>query len=182
MAGEDIIMMRIKEFSRVTIIYSVIYNKITQLETGNILGLSSRQIRKIVKEVRAKGNIAMMHNSRGCLSNRAIPKEQRGKILSLYQSKYQGYGPLFTAEKLFEIDNIRIHSDTLHKWFLKEGIEYKKRKSKKHYTWRARKECFGQMVQIDGSHHKWSEGRADKCVLMGYIDAATLALFMNMKV
>jgi len=177
MAGKDIIIMRPKEFSRVTVIDSVISRKITQIEAADILNLSARQIRRIVKEVRAKGGIAMMHKSRGCLSNRAKPKDQRDKILSLCQSKYQGYGPTFIAEKLFEIDKICIHPDTIRKWFLKDGIGYKKRKSKKHYTWRPRKECFGQMVQLDGSHHRWLEDRAQKCVLMGYIDDATGRVF-----
>jgi len=177
MAGKDIIIMRSKEFSRVSVIDSVINNKITQLEAANVLSLSTRQIRRIAKEVRVQGGIAMMHKSRGRLSNRATHQGTKDKILSLCKSKYQGYGPTFTAEKLFEIDKIRIHPDTLRKWFLKEDIAYKKRKSKKHRSWRPRKECFGQMVQMDGSHHKWFGEGTSECVLMGYIDDATGRVF-----
>ena len=177
MAGKDIIIMKAKEFSRVSVIDSVINNKITQLEAANVLSLSTRQIRRIAKEVRIQGGIAMMHKSRGRLSNRATHEGQKNKILSLCKSKYQGYGPTFTAEKLFEIDKIRIHPDTLRKWFLREDIAYKKRKSKKHRFWRPRKECFGQMVQMDGSHHKWFGEGTSECVLMGYIDDATGRIF-----
>ena len=177
MAGKDIIIMKAKEFSRVSVIDSVIKGKITQLEAANILTLSTRQIRRIAKEVKIHGGIAMMHKSRGRLSNRATHEGQKNKILSLCKSRYQGYGPTFTAEKLFEIDKIRIHPDTLRKWFLKEGIAYKKRKSKKHRSWRQRKECFGQMLQMDGSHHKWFGEEASECVLMGYIDDATGRVF-----
>ncbi len=177
MAGKDIIIMRSKEFNRVSVIGSVIKGKITQLEAANILGLSTRQIRRVAKEVRIHGGIAMMHKSRGRLSNRAMHEGQKDKILSLCQSKYQGYGPTFIAEKLFEIDKVSIHPDTLRKWFLKEDIEYKKRKSKKHRSWRPRKECFGQMAQMDGSHHKWFGEGASECVLMGYIDDATGRVF-----
>jgi len=35
------------------------------------------------------------------------------------------------------------------------------------------KPCFGAMVQLDGSHHDWFEGRRDKCVLMVMVDDAT---------
>ena len=177
MAGKDIIIMKAKEFSRVSVIGNVINSKITQLEAANILSLSTRQIRRLAKGVKAQGGIAMMHKSRGRLSNRATDQGTKDKILSLYKSKYQGYGPTFTAEKLFEIDKIRIHPDTLRKWFLREDIAYKKRKSKKHRSWRPRKECFGQMTQMDGSHHKWFGEGASECVLMGYIDDATGRVF-----
>ena len=46
-------------------------------------------------------------------------------------------------------------------------------KGRKHRQWRERKHHFGEMVQMDGSHHDWFEGRGPKCVLMGYIDDAT---------
>ena len=177
MAGKDIIIMKAKEFSRVSVIGNVINSKITQLEAANILSLSTRQIRRIAKGVKVQGGIAMMHKSRGRLSNRATDQGTKDKILSLYKSKYQGYGPTFTAEKLFEIDKIRMHPDTLRKWFLREDIAYKKRKSKKHRSWRPRKECFGQMTQMDGSHHKWFGEGASECVLMGYIDDATGRVF-----
>ena len=177
MAGKDIIIMKSKEFSRVSVIGNVINSRITQLEAANILSLSTRQIRRIAKGVKVQGGIAMMHKSRGRLSNRATDQGTKGKILSLCKSKYQGYGPTFTAEKLFEIDKIRMHPDTLRKWFLREDIAYKKRKSKKHRSWRPRKECFGQMTQMDGSHHKWFGEGASECVLMGYIDDATGRVF-----
>ena len=59
------------------------------------------------------------------------------------------------------------------KFVFEAGFWKKRRKLSGFRQWRPRKECFGQMVQMDGSHHDWLEGRGPKLVLMGYIDDAT---------
>jgi len=166
-----------KELKRLPVIHNVINGQITQLEAGNILDLSDRQVRRLTKEVKEKGDIALAHESRGRLSHAAKPLEIKNKALGLCRSKYKGFGPTFAAEKLFEIDRLNIHQETLRLWFIEAGIEYKKRRAPKHRSWRPRKECFGQMLQIDGSHHPWFEQRGTEYVLMGYIDDATGRIF-----
>lgn len=173
MAGKDIIIMSQKELKRLPVIHNVINRQIAQAEAANILDLSIRHIRRIASEVKTHGDIAIIHKSRGRPSNRARPKELKNKILDLCRNKYQDFGPTFAAEKLFEINKFAIHPDTLRKWFIESAIEYKKRKAPKHRSWRPRKDCFGQMVQMDGSHHNWFEQRGPWCVLMGYVDDAT---------
>jgi transposase len=179
MAGKDIIIMKMKELKRVPVIYSVINKQITQVEAANILGISRRQIIRLVKEVKKKGEIALVHKSRGESSNRAAPPDAKNKILNLCKTTYQGFGPTFAAEKLFEIDKINIHPDTLRKWFIEADIDYKKRKVPKHRSWRPRRDSFGQMVQMDGSHHKWFTGVDKEYVLMGYVDDATSRVYAN---
>ncbi|HSW62044.1 MAG TPA: ISNCY family transposase, partial [Dissulfurispiraceae bacterium] len=48
---------------------------------------------------------------------------------------------------------------------------------KKHRQWRQRRSRCGYLVQLDGSHHDWFEGRREKCVLMAYIDDATSRVY-----
>ncbi len=177
MARGDIIIMSQRELKRVPVIHSVLSKQLTQIDAANILGLSTRQVRRIIKNLKQKGDIALVHHSRGKPSNRALSQALKSKILYLCRTKYKGFNPTFAAEKLFEIDKLSLHPDTLRKYFIAEGIHYKKRKISKHRSWRPRKECFGQMIQLDGSHHDWFEGRAGKCVLMGYIDDATGRIF-----
>ena len=106
MVGKDIIIMSRKEFRRVPVIYSIINKQITQQEAANILGLCRRQIIRLVKKVKEKGDIAFIHKSRGKPSNRAELADTKDKILNLCRTTYQGFGPTFAAEKLFEIDKI----------------------------------------------------------------------------
>jgi len=177
MAGKDIIIMSKKEFRRVPVIHNVITGHITQVEASSILNLSDRHIRRLVKEVREHGDITLTHKSRGRPSHASKPQGLKDKALNLCKTQYTDFNPTFAAEKLFEIDKIKVHPETLRLWFIENDIEYKKRRAPKHRSWRPRRECFGQMIQMDGSHHDWLEQRGSQCVLMGYIDDATGRIF-----
>ena len=56
---------------------------------------------------------------------------------------------------------------------IKEGFWVKKRNKAVHSSRREIRKCFGQMLQFDGSHHKWFENRGIKCCLMNMVDDAT---------
>jgi len=177
MTGEDIIMLNKKELKRLHIVKKVFEGVIKQVEAGEILGLSERQIRRLVKEVRKEGDRGIAHKSRGKASNRAIAREIKEKAIGLYREKYKGFGPTLLSEKLLELEGIKISDETLRNWLIETGDWEKVRKSRTHRQWRERKHYFGEMVQMDGSHHDWLEGRGSELVLMGYIDDATNTVF-----
>ena len=177
MAGKDIYMATEEELKRLHIIHKAIDKHVTQKEAAGILELSQRQISRIVKRIRIEGDIGIIHRSRGESSNSAIPDKTKDKALKLFQEKYPDFGPTLAAEKLFEIDKIKLNDETLRLWLIEKHIPYKKRKKRPHRQWRERKHHFGEMIQVDGSHHDWFEQRAPKCVLMGYVDDATGCVF-----
>jgi transposase len=178
MAGEDIIIMvRQKELKRLHVIQKVLERGIKGVEAAEILGLSSRQIRRIVKRVRLEGDKGVIHKSRGQPSNRRIADEIRDKIIKLYRSQYCDFGPTLASEKLQEREQLQVSDETLRLWLLESGDWKKRRKTRGHRRWRERKARCGEMVQMDGSHHDWFEGRGLCCVLMGYIDDATGKVF-----
>ncbi len=177
MTGKDIIRMSVKELKRLKIIQEAIGRQITQKTVASIIGVTERQIRRITKAVREEGEKGVIHKSRGMVSNRKIPEKTRNKVLMLYKNKYPGFGPTLANEKLSEIDNIIISTESLRKWLIEAGVWKRRRGRRKHRRWRQRKECFGEMVQIDGSHHDWLEYRGPELVLMGYIDDATNTTF-----
>lgn len=173
MAGKDIIMVRQKDLKRLYVIHQAIEGVITQVEVARITGLSERQVRRIVKRIREEGDGGIIHKSRGNQSNRAKPQNLKGRLIELYLQKYKGFGPTLTAEKILEIDKIQLSGETVRKWLIETGLWERKRKHKTHRQWRLRREYCGEMVQMDGSHHKWFEDRGDGSVLMAYIDDAT---------
>jgi transposase len=177
MAGKDIIIMRQKELKRLHVVHKVMEGELTQVEAAEIVSLSERQIGRIVKRIREEGDNGIQHRSRGKESHRRLPKKLKDRVIGLYVQKYKGFGPTFTAEKLSEIDDIALSKETVRKWLLEAGQWQKDRKPRTHRQWRERKWHSGQMVQMDGSHHDWFEGRRPKCVLMGYIDDATSRIF-----
>jgi hypothetical protein len=55
-----------------------------------------------------------------------------------------------------------------------EGEVWKARRRKvKHRSFRRRRACRGEMIQLDGSIHDWFEKRGGRCVLLTYVDDAT---------
>jgi transposase len=173
MAERDIIIMSIREIRRLKAVQSAIDGHVTQKAVATMLDLSERQVRRLVKDVRERGDGGVIHALRGKPSNRRIPEGTRERTLSLYQGRYPDFGPTLATEKLLECDGIKISDETLRRWLIEAGFWKKRRKRSGFRQWRPRKECFGQMVQMDGSHHDWLEGRGTKLVLMGYIDDAT---------
>jgi transposase len=177
MAGKDIIYMSLRELKRLKVIHEAIERHITQNKAALMTGLSERQVRRLVRGIREEGERGIVHKSRGKPSNRQMPEKVKEKVLKLYSKKYPGFGPLLATEKLKELDGIIISDETLRKWLMEAGLWKRRRKKSSHRRWRVRKECFGEMVQMDGSHHDWLEGRGPKLVLMGYIDDATGNVF-----
>ena len=173
MAKEDIIMLRQKELKRLHVIHKVLQGELKQVEAAELISLSERQIRRISKRIQEEGDEGIRHRSRGRESSRKLPGKLKSRIIELYRQKYHGFGPTLTVEKLFELDGIEVSRETVRNLLIGSGDWQRKKKSKKHRQWRQRKEHRGEMVQLDGSHHDWFEGRGPKCVLMAYIDDAT---------
>jgi len=176
-AEKDMITMRRKEARRLHIIHQALDKKITQTEAASLIGLTDRQIRRMIKRVRIEGDEGICHQSRGKTSNHRIPKKIKEKALKLFKEKYKDFNLVHATEKLFEVHGIAINDETLRLWLNGAEIPYKKRKARKHRRWRERKAHFGELVQIDGSHHDWLEGRGPVCVFMGYIDDATNTVY-----
>ena len=177
MAGEDRIEMTLRELRRLKVVQAAVDHHVTQRSASTMLGLSERQVRRLIKRVREEKDRGIIHRGRGRPSNNRKTEKIKEKALSLYRKKYEGFGPTLASEKLLEMDGIGLSDETLRKWLLEAGLWKKRRKRSGHRQWRARKECFGQMVQMDGSHHDWLEGRGPQLVLMGYIDDATNTVF-----
>jgi len=173
MAERDIITMSQKELKRLHIIHRVREGFLTQKQAAEMISLSERQIRRIVRRIREEGDRGIQHRSRGKESNRRLPKKLVEKVTRLYQERYQGFGPTLMAEKLFELEGIGVSRETVRQWLLESGQWQMERKARPHRQWRERKSHSGEMLQLDGSHHDWFAGRRPSCVLMAYIDDAT---------
>lgn len=171
---QDIFVMKRREINRFAIIDKVIKKELKQIDAADVLKISDRQVRRLVAAVRARGEIGIIHGLRGKKSHRRITDKIRNKVLDLCREQYEGFGPLFASEKLAERDGIRVSKETLRQWMITDGLwQVKKERKKKHLQWRERKAHYGQMLQMDGSHHAWLEKRGPKLALMGQIDDAT---------
>lgn len=174
MAEKELIRMSKREAGRVGIIQQILEKKLKQVSAAKILEISDRQMRRLVRVVRIEGIVGVVHKSRGRKGNRRISDRIRVKILKTFYKKYPDFGPMLASEKLSDIDKLKVDHDTLRRWLIEDGEKHEwQRRKRPHRKWRERKDSFGEMVQMDGSHHDWLEGRGPKLVLMGYVDDAT---------
>src|SRR5262252_2009073 len=142
------------------------------VDAAEIMQMSTRQCRRRYKRFREFGDEGLIHRGRGRPSNRRIGLEDRSRIIELYREHYHDFGPTLAVEKLVQA-GYTIGRETLRRWLIEEGIWQRRRKRARHRSWRERKAHFGELVQMDGSHHDWFEGRADSSCLMNMADDAT---------
>jgi hypothetical protein len=138
-----------------------------------LLSLSYRQAKRSYGRYRSEGDRGVVHRLRGRASNRGVDPGKKARVLELYRKKYSDFGPTLACEYLAKEDQEQVGVETLRQWLIGEELWVARRRRPVHRKWRERKGHFGEMVQLDGSHHDWFEGRREKAVLMVLIDDAT---------
>jgi transposase len=168
-----------KEMDRAEVLGRVKIRALRLADAAAILGISYRQSKRMWRRYREQGAEGLKHGNAGRSSNRAKPCAFRERILRLVAQKYSGtveerFGPTLAAEHLAEEDGLAVDAETLRRWMLAEGLWSRVRgKQRAHRRRRARKEHFGELVQMDGSFHAWLEGRGPEGCLMNMVDDAT---------
>jgi hypothetical protein len=171
---EGHLLMSRKELHRKSVLELVKSKRITLVDASRRLALSYRQTLRIYERFIAQGDTGLVHGRRGCSSNRAHPASFRQEVLRRYREVYQvhGFGPTLAAEKLAE-EGLCVDHETLRRWLLEEGAWEKRRKRRAHRSYRERRAHFGELIQMDGSHHHWFGLGQEKSCLMNMVDDAT---------
>jgi transposase len=164
--------MSAKERVRLDALHRVERDEMTVVAAAELMELSVRQARRLWQRFKARGAAGLVHRSRDRPSNRRLPEEFRQRIVKRHQERYWDFGPTLACEKLAE-DGLIVSPDTLVAILKERHLWQRKRRRGKHRQRRERRASFGSLVQMDGSHHDWFEGRAPWCVLMVLIDDAT---------
>ncbi len=166
-----------KEVDRVGVIRQVVEKQLRQKEAARRLGLSVRQIKRLVQRYRVEGAAGLVSRRRGKRPNNHIADSVRQAILDLVRAHYADFGPTLACEKLAERHGYTISVETLRQWMIAEELwKPKARKPARVHQRRPRRPCRGELVQIDGSPHDWFEARGPRCTLIVFIDDATSAL------
>lgn len=153
-------------------------NRRMPIQAGaDILSLSRRQTLRLLKAFRTHGVDGLTSKARGRPSNRRKPDDVRAEALAIIRDQYCDFGPTLAAEKLREVHGICLGRETVRIWMAAAGIwrTRKQRRARVHQP-RYRRDCVGELIQIDGSDHRWFEDRAPACTLLVFIDDATSRL------
>ena len=144
---------------------------------AQLLERSERQVWRLLKAFRAEGAPGLISKKRGRPSNRKTSEAIRSAVLWIVRQNYADFGPTLAAEKLAGEHGFAFSSETLRKWMIAEGLwlDRKQRRRRVHQP-RHRRECVGELVQVDGCEHWWFEDRGPQCTLLVFVDDATSRL------
>lgn len=162
-----------REVDRLKVIGEVIGGRLRQRQGAEQLGISVRQVKRLCHRIRLEGNGGIVHRLRGKSSNHRLQAGLLEKALKLVRAKYGDFGPTLANEKLAEVNGIGISTFALRGGMIQAGLWKAGKQKSRHRAWRERRACLGELVQLDGSTHRWFEDRGPACVLIAYSDDAT---------
>ena len=166
--------MNEKELKRMKILLKLTERKLSQKKASEILDLSTRQVRRLVKKYQQKGLKGIVSKKRGMKSNNKTSDIQKSKVIEIIENNYKDFGPTLASEKLRERDGIIYSKETIRNWMIEHDFwKAKRKRDKKAHPQRERRSSFGELIQIDGSPHAWFEDRGPYCNLTVFIDDAT---------
>lgn len=163
-----------KECDRLKVLSTAAEMGRTNAEVAQGLGLSVRQVQRLKKALREEGPEGLAHGNRGRTARHALSPDVVVQVSSLYGGKYQAFNFSHFRDKLAEAEGMDLSPSCVRRILLGAGYRSpRKRRAPKHRSRRERRSCEGAMLQIDGSHHDWLEGRGPRMCLLGAIDDAT---------
>src|SRR6202048_3390241 len=172
-----VIAMSRTEIDRMSVLQDLAASRIKVAEAATLMRLGRRQGFRLAKAYAQRGPEALVSRKRGRPSNHAYPADLRDAAVGIIRERYPDFGPTLAAEKLAELHDIHLARETVRQWMITAGL-WKDRRArlKAIHQPRYRRDCLGELIQIDGSEHWWFEGRGPRCTLLVYIDDATSRL------
>lgn len=172
-----VVAMSHGELSRFDTLMRVERGELRVDDAAALLGLKRRQIFRLLDRLRTEGAAGLISRKRGRPSNRRHSDALREQIIAIVREHYHDFGPTLAREYLIERHGITVACETLRQFMIQAGL-WKDREARRPrpYQPRYRRDCRGELVQVDGSKHWWFEDRGPQCTLLVFIDDATSEL------
>lgn len=168
-----LIAMSERDLQRIEVLSKVIAGRMALVSAAHVLDLSERQVRRLLERIRTGGAASIRHKAIGRPSNNRISDGIRDYAVTLVRERYADFGPTLATEKLAERDGLRVSRETVRRWMADAGLWLSRKQRRTFHQPRLRRETYGELVQIDGSEHRWFEDRGPPCSLLVFVDDAT---------
>ena len=170
----DLLIMSKEEQSRLEVMEHLQEKRMGQRTAAEILGISVRHVKRLLRAYRWEGAIGLVSKQRGKPSHHQLDAETVQSTLDLLKGRYADFGPTLAHEKLVELEGLKLCLGSVRNIMIAEGIwQAKKVWKQAGHPLRERRACYGELVQMDGTDHDWFEGRSERCTLLVMIDDAS---------
>ena len=162
-----VILMSRSEIDRMNVLRDLAEERIRVSEAVALMGLGRRQVFRLGKVFRQRGPTALVSRRRGKPSNRSYPTALRREVIGIIRERYADFGPTLAGEKLAELDGIHLGRETIRQWMMAAGLwKDRRQRMRPVHQPRYRRDCVGELIQMDGSRHWWFETRGPQCTLL----------------
>lgn len=165
-----------RDIKRIEVLAEVVAGRLTTDSASVLLDMSVRQVQRLLNRYKAGGGAALIHRARGKRSNYQLNPGLQSYVTELVRQNYRDFGPTLAGEALQERHEVQISRETLRKWMIEAGLWTSRKQRRVFHQPRLRRERLGELIQIDGSEHRWFEDRGEPCTLLVFIDDATSRL------
>ena len=170
------ISMSERDLRRIEVLSEVRTGRRTVAAAAAVLAVSERQAYRLLARYERDGGSGLIHKARGRTSNGSRNEGIRKYAVELVKSKYADFGPTLATEVLLDKHELGVGRETLRRWMMAEGLWLSRTQRRTFHQPRLRRESYGELIQIDGSDHRWFEQRGEPCTLLVFIDDATSKL------
>ena len=170
------VLMSERDVRRIEVLTEVLSGRRTIASAAVVLAITARQVNRLLIRFRDDGGGGLIHKGRGKSSNHSASAGVREYVLELVRTKYADFGPTLATEVLLAKHDVQVGRETLRTWMLEEGLWQSRKQRRSFHQPRLRREGYGELIQIDGSDHRWFEQRGEPCTLLVFIDDATSKL------
>src|SRR5919107_2777462 len=162
-----------RELRRAEVLASVLAGRLTMTAAAGLMGITRRQAHRLARQFVNHGAVGLRHRARGRPSNRGLGPHVRQLAITYVRENYRDFGPTLASQMLLERHGLRVSRETLRQWMREDGLWLSRKQRRQLHQPRLRREHLGELVQIDGSEHRWFEDRGSPCTLLVFIDDAT---------
>ena len=162
-----------RDLRRIEVLSDVRAGRRTVAAAAAVLAISERQAFRLLARYETDGGSGLIHKARGRTSNRSRNEGIRKYAVELVKTRYADFGPTLATEVLLDKHELRVGRETLRRWMMTEGLWLSRTQRRTFHQPRLRRESYGELIQIDGSDHRWFEQRGEPCTLLVFIDDAT---------
>lgn len=148
--------------------------KLTWMQAADVLGMSARSLRRWRHRFRHHGSVMLMDRRRRRPSPKAISEPELKHWLQLYRSRYQGYNARHFWSTCRREHGLRWSYTLVRQALQAAGLVRKHRPRGRHFRRREPRPCFGELLHLDGSRHRWLALRPEEYQhLIVVVDDAT---------
>src|SRR5258707_7946598 len=170
------VLMSERDVRRIEVLTEILSGRRTVASAAIVLAISVRQVHRLLIRFREDGGGALIHKGRGQASNHRLSPGVREYALELVRTRYADFGPTLAIEVLLDKHGLKVGRETLRTWMVEDGLWLSRKQRRSFHQPRLRRESYGELVQIDGSDHRWFEQRGEPCTLLVFVDDATSKL------